>query len=311
MTQNSQFNKWLESHRTKSTSRRYASALVHFCKHFNVKPHQTLKWNIDDIEDNIRDYLIYGRDKRKLKPYSLRFHQTALTSWFRFNKVRNLQLNTRSVIPRITKKPRYIPTKKDLKYILDVSPLRTKVFIGLMAYSGLRPVDIGSLQYKHIQESFENNNEIITIIKVQQKTSQHVITFLGYEGTRYLRNYLRGRKLKPNDYLFIRGKATETLIENAADRVRKAIDCSLKNSIGKSKGQRAVYPYTLRSYFRRQLQISGMDTVVAESLMGHQVDLSATYNGLADLDPLSIESLKQEYLKALPELETELSENYT
>jgi len=55
-----------------------------------------------------------------------------------------------------------------------------------------------------------------------------------------------------------------------------------------------IRPYSLRKYFRSKLQGS-VDSEILEAWMGHTNGLAQIYNGIKDLDPDTIEKMRERY----------------
>ena len=206
----------------------------------------------------------------------------------------------------------YIPSREDIKCLLNSVGLKLKVAVSLMAFSGLRLVDVCNLRYSNIQRSFEAGEEVLTIVLRQRKTGEWYFTFLGPQGTGYIRQLLerrkrKGEQIKPETFIVSdNGEKTEP------KALKRALKLAIKRSVGRhptGEPFRVFRPYGLRKYFRRQIRGLGSD--VAEFLMGHASGtraLSAVYSGLADLDQKVIDDLKRQYISVLPDLETELSQ---
>ena len=181
----------------------------------------------------------------------------------------------------------YIPSREDIKCLLNSVGLKLKVAVSLMAFSGLRLVDVCNLRYSNIQRSFEAGEEVLTIVLRQRKTGEWYFTFLGPQGTGYIRQLLerrkrRGEQIKPETFIVSdNGEKTEP------KALKRALKLAIKRSVGRhptGEPFRFFRPYGLRKYFRRQIRGLGSD--VAEFLMGHASGtraLSAVYSGLAYL----------------------------
>jgi integrase len=206
----------------------------------------------------------------------------------------------------------YIPSREDVQRLLDAAKLHHKVAIGLLAFSGLRPVDVCNLKYKHIKASYEKGEDVLTIVLKHRKTRQWYVSFVGTQCTRYIRSYLearqeRGEKITDESPIvrWHGGGLRSVSLRIAVMRI-------IENTVGRhptGEEFRKFRPYGLRKYFRRTLNKIGESE--AEYLMGHSKgleSLTATYGGLRDMDPKAIAELRKRYISVLPELETEVSD---
>jgi len=308
-----QVSRWLKTYPSKETRRRYEFAFYQFLKFHNVTAEDTLDWSVIEAEDRLIDWKTHLVETGKAGS-SIKVAFTVIKQWYRFIRKR-VDVQCKNVSSTRTYLD-YLPTRDDVQRLLDTAKLHHRVVIALIAFSGLRPVDVASLQYRHIKKSFEAGDEVLTIIKKQSKTKQWYPTFLGFQGTRYLRSYLEERKSKgevieDSTHIIIsrkESKATPVTVHGVTAAIRRAI----QRTVGEhptGEDFRLFRPYGLRKYFRRTVGKLGEST--AEYLMGHQKgyeSLSATYSGLRDLDPQAINDLKQQYIGILPELETEISD---
>ena len=204
----------------------------------------------------------------------------------------------------------YIPSKEEVFYLISRAKNRTKAAIALMAFAGMRPIDVVNLRFVNVKEDIVYDEDLkiykakrvpMKITIRQRKTGQWYVTFLGPRGAEILCNYLTelsrklGRPLKDFDKLF--SWTSPLALEH---EVRWLIEQHGLRYVG----PRRFRPYSFRKYFRRAIIKLGED--VAEYLMGHVKginSLSAVYSGLRDLDNRAIEELRKQYAKIVPELE--------
>lgn len=302
------FDTWLSRLRTRNTRECYAIYVKKFFGFHKVTPQESLAWDSITAEDRLEDFKHHMLEEGYAgKTVSLAW--IATKRWFEDHRIPILK-KLRDVSTEKTYVD-YIPTKPDLQKMLDDSILRYKLAICLMAHAGLRPVDVAELQYQHVKSSVEKNDMITTIIKKHRKTRQWYFSFLGQQGTRLLVQQIelhKKRGLLNDDCFIVSKEGTMMRPATIGDGIREII----YRTVGKSPtGEpfRKFRPYGLRKYFRRAL--SALDESVAEFLMGHYQglrSLTATYSGLRDMDPVAIETLKQQYISVLPELETEVTD---
>lgn len=287
----------------------YSCYLNKFLDHHKVTAEESLFWSADEAEDRMeewKDHLI----ESEYSGSTIRGNYAILKKWFKDHKIR-VDITCSNVDTGKTYLD-YLPTREDVRKLLDDAKLNHMVGIALIAFSGLRPVDVVRLRYENIKASFEAGDEVLTIIVKQKKTRDWYFTFLGPQGTRYLKQLLEYKKTRGeviDDNTQLLPFAGETL---SSSILRKAITRIIARTVGKhptGESFRVFRPYGLRKYFRRTINKLGESE--AEFLMGHRKGLEslvATYSGLRDMDPQAIAALKKKYVALLPELETEVSD---
>ena len=297
------FETWVSRLRAANTRRQYRANVLRFAHHYNVEPDETLDWSEDEIEKRIDEFK-YHLLSGGMSGRSVISVFTGLRRWFKDHKKR-IEVDLRDMDTGRTYLD-YIPSREDVQHLLDDAKLHHMVAVALMAFSGLRPVDAVNLRYENIKASFEAGDEVLTIVIKQRKTRDWYFTFLGPQGVRYLREHLGRRETLTDDSYILWDKKI------SAGSLCKGLSRLIWRTKGRhptGEGFRVFRPYGLRKYFRRS--ISRLGESVAEFLMGHREgveSLVATYSGLRDMDPHAIQELKKEYIKLLPELETEITD---
>ncbi len=304
-----EINVWLERLGSDETRASYGRWLNRFLEFTGATAEETLAWKIEKIEDEMLAFKT-NLTKAGLAGNSIIQAWTALKRWFDDNRLK-IGVKLKDVDTSRTYLD-YIPVKDDIRRLLYKCSLRYKVAASLIAFSGLRPIDVLNLQYQNIKASYERNDTILTITLKQRKTKQWYFTFLGPQGVTYLRDLLEDRRKKGEvftDETYIVSKDGSKMNEIT---MKKGLKHAIIRSVGRhptGEPFRFFRSYGLRKYFRFTTRKLGEDT--AEFLMGHvkgQKSLTAIYAGLRDLDPRAIDEIKKEYAKILPDLETELSE---
>lgn len=311
MKPSNKVKRWLDSYSSSNTRRNYGLALREFCKDYDVTPDQTLEWSEQEIENNLQDH-INKLKKKSLAGSTVHIRLTALKMWFEFNRIdlprrviRQLSKGLKTGRERMT----YIPTQDEVRQVLEAVGLKHKVMVSLIAFAGLRPVDIASLQYKHIKGSIESDDAVLTILKKHQKTNEWYFSLLGHQGTKYLKDYLKKRAekhgvIESKDFILLnsRGKPFKSA------GIRRALETAITKSIGKNPKSeiKTFIPYSFRKYFARAMTELGYEK--REYLLGHRLSGTQVYDGLRDQDEQTLEKLKMEYIYLLPKLETEINE---
>ena len=304
-----QVNVWLNRLRTESTREAYGRWLNIFTEFAGVSSEETLEWDAVKAEDMMlafKDHLL----NEGLSGNSVKQAWSAVKRWFDDNRIK-VAVKCKDLDTSKTYLD-YIPTKDDIRQVLYECPLKYKIAVSLIAFSGMRPIDVQNLQYENIKASYERNDPILTLVLKQRKTNEWYFTFLGPQGTKYIRDLLTQRA---KDGETITDK-TYIVSDDGSQILEPTFKWFLKEAIKRSTSRnptgesfRHFRSYGFRKYFRRVARKLGEDT--AEFLMGHIKgikSLSAVYVGLKDLDPRVMEEIKKDYAKLLPELETELSE---
>jgi integrase len=299
---------WIERLRAPSTRRMYGFYLKRFLAFYGVTPEESLTWSVNDAEDRLEEWK-FSLIADGLAGKTVQSMFGAVKRWFKDHRIR-VEVSARDLDTGRTYLD-YIPTRKDVQALLDGAKLHHKVCIALMAFSGLRPVDVAALKYENVKASLEAGDEVLTLVLKQKKTRDWYFTFLSPQGTRYIKALLWQRERWENfsDDTKVVAWEHEPL---SAGGVRRAIERVIARTVGNhpsGESFRKFRPYGLRKYFRRTITQLGPE--VAEFLMGHRSgveSLVATYSGLRDMDPAAIANLKKEYVKVMHELETEITD---
>ncbi|MFX1483924.1 MAG: hypothetical protein ACFFCP_12155 [Promethearchaeota archaeon] len=302
-------DQWKRILRNKKTREQYVSWLLRFVKYHRCTIQTTLAWSVVEAEDRMEDFKHYLLDKG-LAGETVKQSWNAIKRWYRDNRI-YIHKKLEDVVLSKTYLD-HIPSNEELKLILDSSPIEYKVAFSLIAFSGMRPVDVSNLRYKSIKASLGRDDGILTITLKQQKTGNWYSTFLGPQGLGYLRRLLDRRRAEGqriNDGSFV---VTISGRKMNLKTMRQAFKRVAKRTVGTNPtGEpfKKFRLYGLRKYFRYSIKNMGEDE--AEYLMGHVAglrNLSARYAGIADMHPAAIRDLKQKYIDILPKLETEMSE---
>jgi len=278
----------------------YQRHLKKFLKYRRVTPNKAAKWDKEKATSELLRYMGWlKREEMAPKTRGLAWH--ALRDFFR--AVGKFKIDERiPVKTKIRVHRDIIPTKEQLRQILDHSPIQGKLGESLMAFSGLSPADCVRLTYDDFKEYFEGDKKGIAPAMLtirRKKTGEEFITFVPKQTLRYLEEWLQlrrkqGEEIKENTHI-LRWNAS-SMTHQQSKYIRRA-------GLQVRKGFR-LRNYSLRKYFRRGL-LGKVDESLSEFFMGHNTDLPGIYAGLVDLDPEAIKKAREEYLKALPDLQTE------
>jgi len=246
-------------------------------------------------------------EERGVAGNSINSFVSAIKAFLKHYRVDSVRINTKRATVKTFD---YIPTAEEVRLLIDRAPLRLKPAIVLIAYAGMRPIDVINLRFLNVRDEIEFDGERykpkrvpLRILVKQQKTGDWYVTFLGNYGAQILTHYLTeewkksGKMWRDDDRLIYYKNSNSLTI--AIDRLIRL--CFPKHP----EAFKRFRTYSLRKYFRKQ--ISGiLSDAEAEYLMGHVEgirSLQATYAGLRDLDREAIEGLRQAYARAMPKLE--------
>ncbi len=130
----------------------------------------------------------------------------AIKSWARFN---GMKLDEKVNIPESENRyaEEVVPRPEEVQSLLDHSPLRAKVAVALMAFSGLRPATLGDAQGRdglkvkdlpemEIKDGKVTFSKVPTLVVVRKKISKirkPYDTFAPAQACEYIRQYLEDR----------------------------------------------------------------------------------------------------------------------
>lgn len=199
-------------------------------------------------------------------------------------------------------------THEEIRKVLDISDLRTKIIILLMSSSGIRIGGLPTLRLRHV-EKIESIYKII----VYEGTNSEYFTFCTHECASFIDAYLEyrkrnGEKLDEKSFL-IRDQFDITDLEQIRNR-SKGISIStigvlldtilLKAGIrtidhtSKFNRKEVARAHGCRKFFITQLVNSEVNPEIREMLVGHKIGLASCYYRPTQ------DKMYQEYLKAVP-----------
>ena len=253
---------------------------------------------IDELSTVVQDYYIHLK-KVGYAPNTMDTKVSAVLSFFKYLKIDVDFEHQRYAFVKYHNRDL---SKEDIKSILDNSTLRDRCFFLMMLESGLRPDTLTSIKYKHIKEDYEAGKVPMKIDLPSEILKDRVSarwTFIGEDGFKVLKEYLKNRELKDEDYLFIpskpgTAKSDSYLGDKAFSSVFGRLATKLK-MVEKTKERkpRQVRLYCLRKHFRNYMTC---DPSYREYWMGHSIGVDEHY---ISRDP---ERHRQEYLKGYKSL---------
>jgi hypothetical protein len=317
-------------------------ALDRFRRHIKMSPKEYARLPLQKMEDVAQDFVDELESAKKPSGeamYSPGYIQSLLKmirNWAEWNRK---PLRRRIKVSNPNKRPTLVdersPTQEELKKVLyaDTTPLRTRVCIALVAFSGVRLEVLGDylgldgLRISDFTEmKIEDAGRVVfskvpTLVVVREELSKarhQYLTFLCEEGCEIVKQYLEkrladGEKLLPSS----------GLISTSAKQARKRSNFSVKDlspflrtmKLGDQmrKAMRAVglpwRPYVFRTYFDTALMLAESKGFVSHAYqqfwMGHSGDIEAQYTTNKKRLPDNImEDMRQSYRKVQGLLQT-------
>ncbi|WP_337862468.1 hypothetical protein [Nitrososphaera sp.] len=226
----------------------------------------------------------------------------AVKSWLSYNYVDlKRKIRVANADMAVTLQDERVPTREELKAILNHASIRARASAGLIAFAGLRPQvlgnasasdgltvrDIPDLKIVDGKVVFQTVPAMVIVRSTLSKAKHRYFTFLTSEGCEYVAAYLDKRIA-----------AGETINESSA--VITLSQGYLMKGKNKDKGKKfvttpaitkdireamvpviKVRPYVLRAYFDTQLLLAESQGKIAHAyrqfFMGHKGDIEARY----------------------------------
>jgi len=200
-------------------------------------------------------------------------------------------------------------TGEELRRLLEVADLRTKVAVAILAQSGVRSGTLGQLTYGHVREGLEKDEAPLKIHIASELAKDRVKsfdTFIGPEAVELLRTYIEARK-RGTEYIKKEALTDKSpLIRNGLSREvlgikRDAIYNSIRNAMLKAglieRGEKRskLRPHSLRKFFKTQMEAAGVSRTFIEYMMGHTLPGTDS----AYFKP-TLDQLRDAYMKGLP-----------
>lgn len=310
-----EFHTWLENVERGSIN----TAMVSFrkcamsCRVFNTTPSELAGMDPKKATYFLLN-LVSTFERQGMRGSTIESYVKAVKSWLAWNDI----VITKKIRITGANESKYetetVPTREELRRILDVAFMRTKVSIALMAYCGVRPEVLGNLvaddglklgdfpelRISEKKVEFEKIPTLVTVRKVLSKAGHNYFVFLPTEGCEYLRTFLewrmqKGEELKPESPIIV---ALEH--KDKAHITEPKVAYDIKTAITKAGfGWR---PYVLRRYFEVRMMDAEHDRMILQEWrsfwMGHSGNIEATYSVNKGLPKDVIERIREAYAKA-------------
>ena len=289
-----------------------------------MKPEELLdraKNDFDSLKGEIADQ-IRQLERKGTQGASISTSLKAVISFLRFfNISRKFNINIKNENRNLNAERERIPDKEELAKILKIATVRERVAISLMAFSGLRPEvlgniddtdgltlrDIPDLQIGESEISFTKIPSRINVRPELSKTRQSYFTFLGNEGSEYLKEYLNLR-IKDGERLTADSPVILPVEKQSLEKKNRFLMTVLLLRKIKTTIVKAGFnwrPYIFRIYFGTNLDSAEAKGMISnpwrQFIMGHKGDIEETYTKREG----KIDEGREQYAKCLPYIETQ------
>ncbi len=302
-----------------------------FCRQHGMSPKDLANIGKEDVR-KLEDFLhdcVTEMESENYAPGYIDNTIKAVKSWLAHNYVelkRKIKI-ANATIP-VTIQDEEIPSKQDLRDILNAATRRARASISLMAFAGLRPQVLGrddgsdALRLSDIPDlvaekdtvQFKRIPAMIVVRPALSKAGHKYITFLTGQGCQYLLGYLKGRimegeMLEPQSPVISVIRGHDRMGGRTSNPIitTKSITAEIRDAILSVKKAR---PYVLRSYFDTQLLLAESHGKIAHAyrqfFMGHKGDMEARYTtNKGRLSDEMIEDMRRTFQQSEQFLSTE------
>ncbi|MGB9002853.1 MAG: site-specific integrase [Nitrosotalea sp.] len=302
-----------------------------FCKQRNMSPKDLVNIGRDDVrklEDLLHD-CVSEMESKQYAPGYIDNTIKAVKSWLSYNYIelkRKIKI-ANATIP-VTLQDEKIPSKQELKEILNAATRRARASISLMAFAGLRPQVLGkddgsdALRISDIPDlvvekgaiHFKRIPAMIVVRPSLSKARHKYTTFLTSEGCNYLLGYLKSRimereSIEPDSPVISVSKGHDRMGGRTSNSIvtTKAVTAEIREAI---RSVTRARPYVLRSYFDTQLLLAESHGRIAPAyrqfFMGHKGDMESRYTtNKGRLSDEMIEDMRRAFQQSEQFLSTE------
>jgi integrase len=300
---------FINSLKSEVTKKEYEREIRLFMKFCNVVKLSCLLTEVGDPQKQIIGYIT------SLKERGLSYNSISLPLYaiYHFYEMNDVPLNKKKInmfkgefLRRVSDRAY---TYEEITKLLDISDLRMKSIILLMASSGIRIGSIPLLRLRNLEKI-----DSIYKITVYEGTNEEYFTFCTPECRHYIDAYLefrtqKGEKLNGDSYL-VREQFDITDIEQVRNRSKAIALSTIKGLIHKvliNAGVKTVdhtsynrkdvpESHGFRKFFTTQVVNAEVNPEIREMLLGHKIGLASCYYRPTQ------EKMYQEYLKTVNNL---------
>jgi len=307
--------KYLKRHCSQShaTTYLYIWSVHQYCKYCQTEPDQLI--SECQSEDGLPNQKALTLEARRLDDYvgmlqSENYSPGHISNCVKavktFFRVNGLQLELPYKMHKYALSRDRAPTPEEIAKTIDLTDVRGKAIVSMLALGGFRIGTLCKLQYRHIHEDLERGIVPIHVhveAAITKGKYHDYDTFIGQEAAGYLKAYLEARKsgglpskIPPenihDESPLIRDEHSKTVKPLTPSQVYNILHRLMAQAglLGSKVGRRyAMRPHSIRKFFRTQMAALGVQTDYIEYMMGHTI---STYH---DIQMKGIEFLRGVY----------------
>ena len=314
---------FINSLKSKETKRKYIYLFAKYLEYLNISydglATNLLKQDIRTIESDIILYMTRLKDEQGYSFASLNTSLAAITLFFTMN---DIIVNRKKIGKYLGEHIKTIKdrgyTHEEIRKMLDVSDLKFKVFITLMASTGCRVGAVPSLKIRNLK--YYNNHNLYQVTFYENTKSEYY-SFTTPECANYIKEYLEYRseicseKLNDNSPLIRDDFMLDDLLHIQNPKhlsiftfnfylrliliktgIRKVIPLT-ESQTGNTKNRKVVSQnHGFRKFTHTTMANKRINPEIREMLLGHKIGLSSSYYRPSESE------LLEEYLRVVPEL---------
>lgn len=312
-----------------STEYLYRLGLNHYCNMLDKSPNELIEeaeYEEDTIPRMAKRKIDYYLPKyvRYLKeagraPQTIKVYLSGVKSFYKYNGIAVPDITQRVTDLCLEKNEGRLLKREEIKNMIEISPIREKTIIYLMALTGMSQAEMRSLTVKKFLDAASEaiNKEILTvedlfqyekelekvvlrIIITRKKVNYRYQSFIPPEVTRNILYYLRERIYGRNEMIRVTDLTKELFVSHKGYKLTKNNVSSTFNRIGKKLGfkssEKGAYGFWrshgLRKYFISTIINNTGDHILADYLVGHKINKIKRAYWIADPDKLYKEYMK-------------------
>ena len=273
---------------TRSTRQWLSFAILKFCRFLNSFPDDLIAKYRRDVEADVRDLRsFYACEMERYSGNYVRAQVSAIVIWLNANgvtvRMEELRKRYRMKLPSRKSIQDVPPTREELRKILLKASTRWRALFSFLSATGMRPSEALVLRLQDLNPhpfDAEISDEVITVnVPAFTKNSMEYTTFCHPESARFLAEYLRelekrGFDVEDGDFILFYNTRTGSFCKlNSAEVAWNRIieELGLDDYITfKTKRIHVKRLYTLRKFFRTNLEAAGIPYGAVEAMLGHK-----------------------------------------
>lgn len=258
--------------RSQNTEKTYIKGINRFLNHSETKNPDELiekiKSGAINADEVYRDFVI-KLATANLAPKSVASWAAAVKKFFAAN---GIDVTRKVPIKVYNVHEDSLPSKDDLKKVLEFSNIKAKVCILVMSSAGLRIGELHQLKIGDVDLTKET--AMIRVRSSGAKERKGRITFLSEEARKVLEEYLAKRSnLTPESPLVATDQGNLMSYQNL-----QFILNNVFRKFSSKEGKRfKLHPHSLRKWFKTQLIAAGVPGPIVDKLTGHSRYLAQEY----------------------------------